>query len=105
MARITTRLVYDKTRRMIVAVSPGDPAEKGDQSETRAGNPLPLLAYELRRYKYALVDAALAACRGNRTHAARALGITRTGLLRMLSDRKKNQEGHSEVILMDGDSS
>ena len=40
----------------------------------------------VRRFKRALVEQALAQSHGNRTHAARALGLQRTYLLRLIHD-------------------
>jgi DNA-binding NtrC family response regulator len=40
----------------------------------------------VRRYKRELVAATIAGCHGNRTHAARALGLQRTYLLRLIRD-------------------
>ena len=40
----------------------------------------------VRRFKRALVERALAQSHGNRTHAARALGLQRTYLLRLIHD-------------------
>jgi DNA-binding NtrC family response regulator len=40
----------------------------------------------LRRFKRALVEQTLAQTGGNRTHAARALGLQRTYFLRLLRD-------------------
>ena len=41
---------------------------------------------EVERFKKDLIRAALEAHRGNRTHAARALGLQRTYLLRLIRD-------------------
>ena len=40
----------------------------------------------VRRFKRALVEQALAQSHGNRTHAARALGLQRTYLLRLIHE-------------------
>jgi DNA-binding NtrC family response regulator len=70
---------------MRVAALPGMTFIPGS---TQAPPPPPLAGYHgaVSDFKRRLIEATLHQARGNRTHAARALGLQRTYLLRLIRD-------------------
>jgi DNA-binding NtrC family response regulator len=65
------------------AASPGEAARPGDEAASRAAG-IRSLRERVEEVQVAAVREALACYRGNRTRAARALGLSRPGLTKMM---------------------